>query len=274
MSRELKAQISESCWRALQAEVERTNTSLKHVVNHALASFLRVDHHTLFQISTIGALVKGVFDGAVRVSDLKLHGDFGLGTFPGLNGEMIMLDGHCYQAVADGKVVEADDDWLLPFAVSTRFGADKTQMLERVSCIDDLKRAVDALRTSDNIFVGLRVSGRFDVLKMRSACKAEAGEDLAAATQHQSEFDASDVEGTLVGFWTPEYAAAINVPGFHVHFISADRSLGGHVLDLQGKHLELCLHLETEFHLVIPETEEFLKADLKGDPTAVLKQVE
>ena len=143
-----------------------------------------------------------------------------------------------------------------------------------MNCVDDLKSEVDALRPSDNIFIGMRVSGCFDVLKMRAACKAKPGEDLAAATQHQSEFDASEIEGTLVGFWTPEYAAAINVPGFHVHFISADRSLGGHVLDLQGRDLELCLHLETEFQLAIPETEEFLKADLKGDPTAVLKQVE
>ena len=95
MPHELNCNISESVWRGLQSEVQRTNTHVDDIVERALASFLGIDHHSLFQISTSGALVKGIFQGCIRVSDIKLHGDFGLGTFPELDGEMIMLDGNC-----------------------------------------------------------------------------------------------------------------------------------------------------------------------------------
>ena len=125
-----------------------------------------------------------------------------------------------------------------------------------------------------DIFVGLRLEGTFDVLKMRTACKAKPGEDLVTATSHQSVFNLSDIQGTLVGFWTPNYARTLNVAGYHLHFISSDRKFGGHLLDIKAKDLKLALHLETEFHMAIPETKDFLKADLRGDPTADLNLAE
>lgn len=69
----------------------------------------------------------------------------------------------------------------------------------------------------------------------------------------------------MVGFWAPEYTRAISVPGYHMHFVSADRSLGGHVLELRGGPLRAHMQLESEVHLAAPETEEFLTADLGGD---------
>ena len=274
MPHELNCNISESVWRGLQSEVQRTNTHVDDIVGRALASFLGIDHHSLFQISTSGALVKGIFQGCIRVSDIKLHGDFGLGTFPELDGEMIMLDGNCYQALAGGKVNEAEDDWLLPFGVATHFNADKTHSLEKVDSFADLEQQIDVFRPSENIFVGLRLEGTFDVLKMRTACKAKPGEDLVTATSHQSVFNLSDIQGTLVGFWTPNYARTLNVAGYHLHFISSDRKFGGHLLDIKAKDLKLALHLETEFHMAIPETKDFLKADLRGDPIADLNVAE
>ena len=223
--------------------MHRTHTHIDYVVERALASFLGIDHHNLFQISTSNALVKGVFQGCIHVSDIKLHGDFGLGTFSELDGEMILLDGHCYQALASGKVNEAEDDWLVPFGVATHFNADKTYRLEQVNGFEDLGQQIDPLRPSENIFVGLRLEGTYDVLKMRTVCKAHPGEDLVAATRHQSTFELSDIQGTLVGFWTPTYARTINVPGYHLHFISENRKLGGHLLDIQAKDLQLALPL-------------------------------
>ena len=39
-----------------------------------------------YQVSTAGALVEGVYQGAVSVGTVREHGDFGLGTFEDLDG--------------------------------------------------------------------------------------------------------------------------------------------------------------------------------------------
>ena len=274
MSHPLKCRISDSLWQALQREVERTGDSLSHVVQHALSEALDLEHHSLFQVSTSGAVVKGVFKGCTSVADLKSHGDFGLGTFEDLDGELIMLDGHCYQAGAGGNTIEAQDSWLVPFATVTRFAADRTVEVDDVGSLDELQQKLDILRPSQNIFVGLRIEGLFERIDMRAACKAQPGEGLVEATSHQSEFGFDDIEGTLVGVWTPAYAKAIGVPGYHLHFLSKDLSKGGHVLAVKAKRLSASLHLETDLHVGIPETHAFLEADLQDDPSGELNVAE
>ena len=270
MSHDLKCRVSGGIWTTLQKEVERSGHSLSTVVEQALTSALGLEHHSLFQVSTSGALVKGVFKGCTQVGDLKTHGDFGLGTYESLDGELVMLEGHCYQASAEGLITEAEDSWLVPFATITRFNADKELNFTSIDSIQILEQMIDAERPSDNIFVGMRLEGVFDRIELRAACKALPGEDLVAATSHQSEFGFDDVEGTLVGFWTPTFAKTLNVAGYHFHFVSADRTRGGHLLNLKANQLSAALHFETDFHLAIPETEEFLRADLQGDPSKAL----
>ena len=89
--------------------------------------------HTLYQVSTATALVAGIYQGAVRVGKLREHGDLGLGTFENLDGEMVLVDGHCYQVRSDGSVKECDDEVLSPFAVVTRFLPDETVTLSQSS---------------------------------------------------------------------------------------------------------------------------------------------
>jgi acetolactate decarboxylase len=107
--------------------------------------------------------------------------------------------------------------------------------------------------------------GRFDSLQLRAACPARPGEGLAEATKHQSEFSVNDLVGTLVGFWAPEYAHTVGIPGYHFHFISDDRQTGGHVLDLTASRLEVEVQTESSIHLAMPDTAEFRSADLSGD---------
>src|SRR5207249_10961718 len=76
---------------------------------------------TLVQYSTINALLTGVYDGDMTFGELRRHGDFGLGTFNALDGEMIALDGRYYQITADGAVKPVRDDVRTPFAVVTHF---------------------------------------------------------------------------------------------------------------------------------------------------------
>ena len=271
---QLQCRISRTLWTALQAEQSRTGDSIPHIVERALANELDLKHHSLFQVSTSSALVEGVFDGCTCVHDLKRHGDFGLGTFEGLDGEMVMLDGVCYQIRAGGKAHEVVDSTFVPFATITRFFADHTFRIDEAGSFQELLRQMDRQRPSDNLFAAFRVEGCFQTISLRAACKAEPGEKLVDAIEHQSQFGAEQETGTLVGFWAPPYATSIGVPGYHFHFINAEGNFGGHVFDLSAKQLQVGMHVETDIHLAIPETEQFLSADLAADTRADLERAE
>jgi acetolactate decarboxylase len=268
------ARISPGLWRALMDHARKTNDSVTHIVGQALAEYLGVPHHTLYQVSTATALVEGVYQGAVRVGTLREHGDLGLGTFENLDGEMVVVDGQFFQVRSDGSVRECDDHVLSPFAVVTRFAPETEVSLGPCPDLSHLTARFDALRHSDNVFFALRVDGHFDYVHARAMCKTEEGVPLVRAAAVQPEFEFRDVAGTLVGFWTPEYAKTLNVPGYHLHFLSADRKSGGHLLACRGSNLRLQIQREVVLALALPETEDFLKADLRRDPTTDLARAE
>jgi acetolactate decarboxylase len=274
MAPEVNVHVSESVWTALQGRQMETGEDLSEIVDSALSEAFELERHTLFQVSTSNALAQGVFGGVTTVADLRHHGDFGLGTFDGLDGELVMIDGECFRATAGGVVTGVADDRLVPFALVTRFVSDVEERVDDAPSLGSLVADIDELRPSENLFVGMRADARFDSILMRAACPARDGEGLLEATRHQSEFHADDVVGTLVGFWAPRYSRAVSVPGYHFHFISDDRSLGGHVLDLRARDVEIGLQLESELHLAIPETAEFLSADLSGEHEKALEAAE
>jgi acetolactate decarboxylase len=271
---QIKATISRGLWQALVDHAERTREPLAHIVSKALADYLQVSHHTLYQVSTASALVEGIYQGAVRVATLREHGDLGLGTFENLDGEMVVVDGQFFQVRFDGSVRECDDDELSPFAVVTRFAPEAAVMLDRCPDLNHLTAQFDSLRHSDNVFFALRVDGQFEHVHTRAMCRTEEGVPLVEAAAVQPEFEFHDLSGTLVGFWTPEYAKTFNVPGYHLHFVSADRKSGGHLLQCRGSNLRLQIQREGDVRIALPETEDFLNADLRRDPAADLAQSE
>ncbi len=259
---------------ALRQRLRISGESLDEVVSACLAEALDVAQHSIFQVSTSGALVQGVYQAATTIGDVRRHGDFGLGTFVGLDGEGILLDGVSYRAGADGTVSEVPDSTPAPFWVATRFHADLSETLTDIQSWDDLCARLTALRPSENLLAAIRVEGVFDFIHVRVACKAEAGASLVEATSHQAEFKFESLEGTLVGFFTPAYARTINVPGYHLHLLSTDRQHGGHVLEVRAKSLRVALHSTNDLHVVLPENAAFLHADLNGDPAAALATAE
>jgi acetolactate decarboxylase len=230
--------------------------------------------HTLYQVSTATALVEGIYQGAVQVAALREHGDLGLGTFESLDGEMVVVDGHFFQVHSDGSVKEVQDNVLSPFAAVTAFSPDKSITLENCPDLSYLTSRFDALRQSDNFFFALRVDGTFDYIHARAMRRTREAVPLVQAAAVQPEFEFKNILGTLVGFWTPEYAKALNVPGYHLHFISADRTRGGHLLQCRGKNLSLQIQSEGDYHVVLPQTNDFVKANLRRDPTADLAKAE
>ena len=253
---------------------KRDGITEQALVQKALIYYLECEHRTLFQTSISSALVQGAFHGGLPVTQLKQHGDFGLGTFNGLNGEMIMLDGECFQATEKGSTREAEDNWLVPFGVVTHLEPLEKRKLPDIVSISALIESLDRLRTSDNYTLAIRIDGLFNHLRLRTASTAKPGEDLVTATQHQSEFSLANIVGTLVGFWTPAYASTFNVPGYHFHFLSGDRKAAGHLLDVKATDLSIQLQEERRLLVSMPDSDEFRTADLTGDPSADLARAE
>ena len=269
----LSCEISQSLMNALQTRMRTTGEPIDHIVMRALADHLEVQHATLFQVSTSGALVEGISQGVVTVGELKRHGDLGLGTFADLDGEMVVVDGHFWRVPGAGAIREASDSDLAPFAVVTSFSPERSLELASVVSIDDLIRQLDRLRTSNNLFFAVRLDGRFSHLHARAVCK-QAGAKLVDAAATQAEFELHEIVGTIVGFWTPAYAKTVNIAGWHLHFLSEDRSGGGHLLDVAGSALKAQVQHLDDFRMAIPETPEFLKADLTQDPSKALDKAE
>lgn len=274
MPRRLDTVISDSLWEALHARSAATGRSIRDLVQQALSEGLDLDHHSLFQVSTSGALVEGLYQGAITVGDLKRHGDLGLGTFEDLDGEMVLVDGHCYRVGSDQSVSEVPDARLTPFATVVSFVADEVHELEGVASWDDLTARLDTLRRSDNDFVAWRIRGHVDVLRLRAACRHASGTPLVEAIADQAVFGVDAVDAVLVGFWSPAYAPSVAIPGYHLHAVTDDRAHGGHVFDLRAQRLTVELHRVNDLHVAMPETEAFLRADLSPDSGSAMGSVE
>jgi acetolactate decarboxylase len=259
---------------ALNQEASRQRRSLSSIVTEALARYLEKPIHTLFQVSTSGALVAGVYEREVTVRKILEHGDFGLGTFANLDGEMVVLDGRVYQVQDPGRVSEASPDAGAPFAVVTRFDPGIDVSIDTIGSFKDLETRCDVFRRSGNIFYALRLEGRFQSVRARAVKPPQPGGGLVDAASAQSEFNFTDLDGTLVGLWSPGFSSAFSVAGYHFHFLSADRQHGGHLLDLSACTLRLRVEALTEFHLALPESEAFLKADLSKDTAEQLAYAE
>jgi acetolactate decarboxylase len=270
----LNADIPAPLKAALDKEVARLGREESAIVTAALSEYLGVPVHTLFQVSISGALVAGVYDREVSVRSILQRGDFGLGTFADLDGEMVVLDGRVYQVHGSGKVSEVGLDAGAPFAVVTRFAPTVEAETAPVAILKELLECCDRYRTSGNIFYAIRVDGLFKRVRTRAVNPPAAGTRLVEATKAQSEFSFTSLVGTLVGLWSPGFSSAFSVSGYHFHFISGDRQHGGHLLDVEAGQLRLRIEPLTEFHLALPSSEAFLKADLSQNTAQELAYAE
>jgi acetolactate decarboxylase len=270
----IECNLPDSLYEALMKRMQIDKTSCDHVVSTALSQCFGKPLHTLFQVSTSAALVEGLYQGAVRVSRLLRHGDFGLGTFIDLDGEMVVLEGTCYRVTSDGVVSTVEGERLVPYAVVTRFTAEFTMGSQHFKSFFQLVAVCDALRSSENLFYAFRVEGKFSLVKTRVMKAVPHGTGLKTASSEQEEFAFEDQKGTLVGLWSPGFAGSFSVPGYHFHFLSADRKRGGHVLECEGIDVTIDGCAMHEMHVSLPETTEFLKADLSRDPSDDLMSAE
>lgn len=221
------------------------------------------DRDLLFQRSTLDALLCGLYQGTLSVADLLAQGDFGLGTFDSLDGEMVVLDGTCYRVAASGAVDVVGTQESTPFAQVTFFDPDQPVMFEQDMDLAGLIRLLDGVLPSPNLPYAIRMDGRFPYLKTRSVPRQTPPfGPLAQVVAHQTTFELRDVEGTLVGFRMPAFVAGLNLPGYHFHFLTADRTAGGHVLDFRSQARLVTVDITPRYMVSLPDTPEFLQAVL------------
>jgi acetolactate decarboxylase len=235
-----------------------------------------IEPDEIFQTSTMGALLDGVYDGNVSIRELLRHGDFGLGTFNGLDGEMLVLDGICYHLRADGSATIADLDESTPFAAVTSFHPDHTIHVSRPSGRAGLKTLIDAWLPSTNLMVAVRVTGDFSMIRTRTVTKQQQPyRSFSEATSQQREMTFTNVTGTLAGFRMPDYEQGISVAGYHSHFLDEERHHGGHALNYRLVRGTVELSVRSELHLSLQRTPQFLRANLGGtDTDKLIRQTE
>ncbi|HEU4943901.1 MAG TPA: acetolactate decarboxylase [Solirubrobacterales bacterium] len=232
--------------------------------------------HVLFQASTIGALLEGTYDGDLSFTELAEHGDLGLGTLNRLDGEMIALDGRFYRADVDGTVGEVSGEALTPFAVVTGFeptiDAELTGWLDHEALLAKL----DELIPVDAASCAIRIDGNFELVRARSVPRQSPPyRPLTEVVAEQHVFELTDVSGSMLGFRFPAYAEGIEVSGYHLHFISDDRSRGGHVLGSRsGGPLRVRLDPSSELHVELPPGIELADPALAASTHDAVEQVE
>ncbi|WP_251867952.1 acetolactate decarboxylase [Enterococcus malodoratus] len=219
----------------------------------------------IYQHGTLGGLMQDLMDGTEKIGTLSKYGDFGLGTLEGSNGEIIFLDGVIYHADETGKINQLTGDELTPYAAVTNFESDEQFSLANSS--DDTVKAAILEKVSHNLFAAVKIEGTFRHMHVRVAPKQEKPYPrFVEIARHQPEFEADDIAGTIVGFFTPNLFQGAAAAGFHLHFISDDRKFGGHVLDFELTDGKIDLMELAEFRQHFPtENADYLKNEIKLD---------
>ena len=232
----------------------------------------------MYQVSLLQSLAYGDYNGSVTVSELKEHGDIGLGTFDRLNGELILLDGTVYRAAGDGNIELVSDAETIPFSVVTFMDADVTKPLVNIPNFSTLCCELDQMvqERGKNRFYMIRIDGMFRKMNVRSVhAQNKPYRRLAdVLMSEQTLFDYENIEGTIVGLYCPPYMSALNAVGWHMHFISQDRTKGGHVLDLHIADVTLAWDDTDAFQIKLPTTECFSDFDLTIDQSEDIEKIE
>ena len=209
----------------------------------------------LYQVSTLQALMQGDYYGAVSVDTLLMRGDTGLGTFDALDGEMVVLDGVVYKAAYDGSITAMGAEALSPFLNVAFIGDGEAAESSFEGGYDGLLAALNALAPDHNMPVVFRVAGTYQGVKVRSVPKQnEPYPPLTDVVKHQAVFEAKQVQGVIVGFRFPDYMGNINTTGYHLHFLSDDKTFGGHLLDVESGMITLQSRELNEFTMLLPDT--------------------
>ena len=233
----------------------------------------------MYQVSTLQALALGYSKPVTNVGELLKKGDHGLGTFEDVNGEMIVMEGSCYRADQDGWVSVVAPETGVPFAAVARLEGQQRVALDAVPDIESL-RALLTERIEErfglNSMQVVRIDGEFTKVDARSESPYRSHhvslKQILGKTQRAFVFE--NIRGSLVGVYFPDYMDGINMPGWHLHFLSEDRRQGGHVFDVSVRAGEAKVDKISSIEIDLPKEAAFDTYALKQDLQDEIKSVE
>jgi acetolactate decarboxylase len=231
--------------------------------------------HEAWQVSSIQALMDGRYEGDLTLAELLAHGDLGLGTVQHLDGELVVVDGRCWQVTSEGTVIEPDPTMATPFAVVCRFAPGPPVTIDGPLDLAALSALLDALVPADEPVVAVRVDGRFRDVALRSVPRQHPPyPPLTEVVTHQTTWTVPELRGSLVGFRFPAGLQGIEVPGYHLHVLSDDRTAGGHVLDLVLEDGTALVDGAHDLHLEVPPGVDVTAVDRSAAAADAIRQVE
>ncbi|GFK93959.1 Alpha-acetolactate decarboxylase [Fundidesulfovibrio magnetotacticus] len=188
----------------------------------------------VYQLGDFEVFALGDYQGTRPLKELAKSGDFGLGTLHGLDGEMVVVDGVFYRADGQCNLTRPSMDALSPFANLVTFKAQGREAVKDMPHMAALTQWLDA-RLPKGGFAAARVDAGFKSLTIRSVPGyAQPWPHLTDALKTQHVKTIANARGTLVALRGPARPGGGWVAGWHVHFVSEDRTLGGHVLGFEG----------------------------------------
>lgn len=253
------------------------------IIDHRLVGAVHLDafrrgaddgrDDAVFQTSTLEALLDGAYEGDLTVGDVLRHGDLGIGTLDQLDGELVILDGEAWVARDDESVEPVPAETGTPFAVVCHFEEGRQADL-RAADFEALTAAIDDAAPDHGRIVAVRVDGAFSHLRVRSVSRQDQPyPPLREVTADQHEWTLADRHGTVVGFRFPDTTEGVEVPGWHLHFLSDDRTAGGHVMELAVQEATARIDVNATLHVELPATVEL--PDLgRVDRAAEIREVE
>jgi acetolactate decarboxylase len=207
-----------------------------------------------YQIATISSLLAGGYDGDTTMDEMLRHGDFGLGTFNGVDGEMMVLDGQVYRGTTDGRAHLVTRSERTPFAVVVPFHPQGSTPIAAGQSLEQLEAALDALPYSASRVLAVRIDGQFQSIQVRSEPKQTPPyRPLVEVIKEKQVINAlTEANGTLIGFRFPPATSSVNVAGWHFHFLTSDKGRGGHVLTLTTGAGRALVQEISDLHICLP----------------------
>ena len=244
---------------------------------NAISFAAPAENETINQVALLQSLALGHFDGSISVKDLKKIGDTGIGTFDGLDGEMIFLDGVVYRANQNCKINVVEDSVTIPFSNVTFFEKDFSLNLQNISGKNALENELNELVKThgENSFYMIKITGNFNEILVRSEKGSQKPyPTLVKALETQKEITQKNINGTIVGLYCPAFMSSLNSVGWHFHFVSADKKFGGHVLEMKIKNATADFDKTDNFSMILPENKDFQNLNLGKDLSEDIRKAE
>lgn len=215
------------------------------------ATGVSIPSTSLYQLGNASALFSGLVEGNQNLKSLMTKGNFGLGTFNDIDGELVAVDGKFFKIGQKGVTTPVESNWKSPFVELVKFKNSNTVNITNAASYDKLKQQLATQIDNKNIPYAIKISGTFDFIKLRSRSPRKSTDNSNIVEEI---YTANDIKGTLVGYWFPDYLLSLTVPAFHFHFIADDHKLSGHVLEVKSTNVRVAMNKISQIEMAFPQS--------------------